>query len=42
MARALRGPDRHAAQRAAFREEFCPFDDGRASARVVDALLAHW
>ncbi|MGZ4442867.1 MAG: CDP-glycerol glycerophosphotransferase family protein [Nocardioidaceae bacterium] len=42
VARALRGPDRHAAQRAAFREEFCPFDDGRASARVVDALLAHW
>ena len=37
---ALHAPDRHAEVRAAFRREFCPFDDGLASARVVDDLLA--
>jgi CDP-glycerol glycerophosphotransferase len=38
----LRGADAHGAERAAFRREFCPWDDGRASARVVDDLLVHW
>ena len=42
VAAALSGPDEHADARAAFREEFCPYDDGRASARVVDHLLARW
>ena len=36
----LRGPDAHVAARRAFRDRFCPWDDGRASARVVDHLLA--
>ncbi|MEP7090206.1 MAG: CDP-glycerol:glycerophosphate glycerophosphotransferase [Nocardioidaceae bacterium] len=36
---ALTGPDGHAAARASFRERFCPWDDGAASARVVDVLL---
>jgi len=38
----LLGPDTHAAERSAFRNRFCPWDDGRASARVVDDLLARW
>ena len=38
----LLGPDAHAPARSAFRTEFCPWDDGRASARVVDDLLARW
>jgi CDP-glycerol glycerophosphotransferase len=29
----------HAGRYAAFRERFCPFDDGHASARVVDRLF---
>ena len=37
---ALHGVDEHADVRAAFRREFCPFDDGSASVRVVDELLA--
>jgi len=32
--------DTHAAARAAFRERFSPWDDGRASARTVDWLLS--
>ncbi len=35
----LRGPDRGAAARAAFREEFCPWDDGHAAERVARWLL---
>lgn len=30
----------HAARRAAFRERYCPLSDGRATARVVDAVFA--
>ena len=40
VAAALRGEDSHAAARAACREQFCPWDDGRASARTVDWLLS--
>jgi len=36
----LRGPDTYAARREAFREEFTPHDDGKAAARVVDAILS--
>ena len=32
-------PDRYAGARARFRERFCPFDDGNASARACDHLL---
>jgi CDP-glycerol glycerophosphotransferase len=39
---ALTGPDRHAEARAGLRRRFCPFDDGNASARVVDWLLSRW
>ncbi len=39
---ALTAPDRHAGQRARFREQFCPYEDGRASARVVEWLLSQW
>ena len=39
VAAALLAPDAHAARRAAFRDRFCPFDDGSASRRVVDHLL---
>ena len=38
----LLGPDEHASARSSFRAEFCPWDDGRASARVVDDLLSRW
>jgi CDP-glycerol glycerophosphotransferase (TagB/SpsB family) len=38
----LTGGDDHAAARAEFRRRFCPFDDGQASARVVDWLLSQW
>ena len=38
----LTAQDEHAAARAAFREEFCPYDDGRASVRAVDDLLSRW
>jgi CDP-glycerol glycerophosphotransferase len=31
--------DAHAERYRAFRERFCPFDDGRASARVVDRVF---
>ena len=37
---AIVAPDAHAGARAAFRGEFCPWDDGQASRRVVDYLLA--
>jgi len=37
---ALVGRDDHVAARGAFRARFCPLDDGRASARVVDWLLS--
>ena len=40
VATALLGADGHGARRAAFRERFCPWDDGRASARTVDWLLS--
>jgi CDP-glycerol glycerophosphotransferase len=40
VARVLLGEDAHAAARAGFRERFCPWDDGRASARTVDWLLS--
>jgi CDP-glycerol glycerophosphotransferase (TagB/SpsB family) len=36
----LLGEDRYAERRAAFRERFDPLDDGHASARVVDEILA--
>jgi CDP-glycerol glycerophosphotransferase len=36
---ALRSEDAHASERAWFREQFCPLEDGHASARVVDWLL---
>ena len=40
---ALEAPDRvrleHAAAYEAFRAKFCPLDDGRAAARVIEALL---
>ncbi len=35
----LRGEDTGAAARAAFREEFCPWDDGRAAERVARWVL---
>jgi CDP-glycerol glycerophosphotransferase len=38
----LTGSDEHAAARAEFRRRFCPFDDGKASSRVVDWLLSRW
>jgi CDP-glycerol glycerophosphotransferase (TagB/SpsB family) len=40
VAAALTADDTHAARRAAFRERFSPWDDGRASARTVDWLLS--
>ena len=40
VAAALTADDAHAGRRAAFRERFCPWDDGRASARTVDWLLS--
>ena len=36
----LRGPDAYAERRRAFRAEFAPHDDGKAAARVVDAILS--
>jgi len=36
----LRGPDTYATRREQFREEFTPHDDGKAAARVVDAILS--
>ena len=36
---ALGAPDRHQDARAAFRRRFGPYEDGKASARVVDRLL---
>jgi CDP-glycerol glycerophosphotransferase len=36
---ALSDPGQHAAQRARFREEWCGHEDGRASARALEALL---
>ena len=33
------GEGRHAAEYEAFREKFCPYDDGRAAARVVDRIF---
>jgi CDP-glycerol glycerophosphotransferase len=36
----LRGPDAYAARREEFRAEFTPHDDGKAAARVVDAILS--
>ena len=36
----LRGPDTYAARREEFRAEFAPHDDGKAAARVVDAILS--
>ena len=38
----LTGSDEHADARAEFRRRFCPFDDGKASSRVVDWLLSRW
>lgn len=35
----LRDPTRHAERRERFRREYAPWDDGQASARVIDALL---
>jgi CDP-glycerol glycerophosphotransferase len=40
VAAALVADDAHADRRKAFRERFCPWDDGRASARTVDWLLS--
>jgi CDP-glycerol glycerophosphotransferase len=40
VAAVLVADDTHAAARAAFRERFSPWDDGRASARTVDWLLS--
>jgi CDP-glycerol glycerophosphotransferase len=40
VADVLAGPDRHAAAREAFRRDFCPLEDGRASERVADFVLA--
>jgi CDP-glycerol glycerophosphotransferase len=37
----LTEPDEFAARRDAFRREFAPHDDGKASARVVDAILTN-
>jgi len=42
IARLTGRSDEHAAARAEFRRRFCPFDDGKASARVVDWLLSRW
>ena len=39
---ALGSPDLHAGHRARFRSRFCPYEDGKASARVVDDLLDRW
>jgi CDP-glycerol glycerophosphotransferase len=39
VAEVLEGPDGWAPARRRFRDEFCPWDDGRASARVADFLL---
>ncbi len=40
VADVIDGPDGWAPARRTFRERFCPWDDGRASARTVDWLLA--
>jgi CDP-glycerol glycerophosphotransferase len=40
VASVLLGDDTHAPARAGFRDRFCPWDDGRASARTVDWLLS--
>ncbi len=40
VAAALVADDAYADRRKAFRERFCPWDDGRASARTVDWLLS--
>jgi len=40
VAATLRDEDHYAEVRAAFRRDFCPRDDGHASARVVEDLLA--
>jgi CDP-glycerol glycerophosphotransferase len=42
VAAVLAAGDAHAADRAAFREVFCPLDDGHASQRVVDHLMTVW
>jgi CDP-glycerol glycerophosphotransferase (TagB/SpsB family) len=39
---ALAEDDTFSSRRAAFRRRFCPWDDGSASARVVDNLLDRW
>jgi len=39
---ALGSPDLYAGHRARFRNRFCPYEDGKASARVVDVLLDRW
>jgi CDP-glycerol glycerophosphotransferase (TagB/SpsB family) len=39
VAEVLQGEDRWQQARAGFRQRFCPYDDGRASARTVDWLL---
>ncbi|MEO5709937.1 MAG: CDP-glycerol glycerophosphotransferase family protein [Nocardioidaceae bacterium] len=36
----LRGADAYAERRRAFRAEFAPHDDGKAAARVIDAVLS--
>jgi CDP-glycerol glycerophosphotransferase len=38
----LSGADRDQARRAAFRERFCAWEDGRSAARTVDRLLGLW
>ena len=40
VADVLLGDDTHGSARADFRKRFCPWDDGRASARTVDWLLS--
>ncbi len=40
MVETLRGADAYAERRQAFRAEFAPHDDGKAAARVVDAILS--
>ncbi|RYU14518.1 CDP-glycerol glycerophosphotransferase family protein [Nocardioides iriomotensis] len=40
VAAALAAEDVHGDRRAAFRDQFCPWDDGRAAARTVDWLLS--
>ncbi len=42
VAAALVAADTHASARAAFRERFCPWDDGHAADRAVEHLLALW